>query len=181
LREINSVIAEKQSLTDFFNFENFRELTLYPNLVELSKIYNDLPFIYIITPTWRRKTQLAELTRLKNTLWNVPKVHWIIIEDTIKKTNLIAEFLSDCKIPYTHLNEISPRNLSQIKINKETHGKHKASSQRNKAIEWLRENQSKIGPKDVVYFADDDNSYHLQLFEEVYFRFVFSKINLKFH
>ena len=39
--------------------------------------------------------------------------------------------------------------------------------QRNKGLAWIRE---KIDPKEtkgVVYFADDDNTYSIELFQEV--------------
>lgn len=41
--------------------------------------------------------------------------------------------------------------------------------QRNKALEWLRNELSYDVTTDqgVVYFADDDNSYSLEIFEEV--------------
>jgi hypothetical protein len=39
--------------------------------------------------------------------------------------------------------------------------------QRNTALEWLHTNLDSNN-KGVVYFADDDNSYSLQLFEEVF-------------
>ena len=38
--------------------------------------------------------------------------------------------------------------------------------QRNYALQWIRQN---VRPDEnaVVYFADDDNTYHLTLFDEV--------------
>lgn len=39
------------------------------------------PVIYVITPTYTRAVQKAELTRLLNTLSHVPSLHWIIVED----------------------------------------------------------------------------------------------------
>jgi len=41
----------------------------------------DLPTIYIITPTYTRPVQKAELTRLQNTLKHVLSLHWILVED----------------------------------------------------------------------------------------------------
>lgn len=40
--------------------------------------------------------------------------------------------------------------------------------QRNAGLNWIRKQPSNTG---VVYFADDDNTYDLQLFEEVYFTY----------
>ena len=162
-----------------FGFDNFKKLATYGNVIRLYDTYYSMPRLYIVTPTYKRKTQIAELTRLKNALWNVPKVHWIVIEDATNKTYKIANFLWNSKLSYTHLNEPTPRNLSQIKIDYRTHFKHKAAAQRNVAIQWLREHAFKVDPDDVVYFADDDNSYHLRLFQDVFFidiLFIFIKV-----
>ena len=37
--------------------------------------------IYIITPTYKRTTQMADLTRLSQTLKLVPNIHWIVVEE----------------------------------------------------------------------------------------------------
>lgn len=41
-------------------------------------------------------------------------------------------------------------------------------AQRNAALQWLRENLNADKDEGVVYFADDDNSYTLEIFEEVF-------------
>ena len=40
-----------------------------------------LPVIYVITPTYTRPVQKAELTRLLHTLKHVTSLHWIVVED----------------------------------------------------------------------------------------------------
>lgn len=40
-------------------------------------------------------------------------------------------------------------------------------SNRLKAFEWLRSNYGDSDQKGVIYFADDDNAYDVQLFEEM--------------
>ena len=42
----------------------------------------------------------------------------------------------------------------------------KGAVQRNCGLKWLRDNSVTTG---VVYFGDDDNTYHLRLFDEVSF------------
>lgn len=121
--------------------------------------YPSLPTIYVITPTYGKSTQFADLNRLKNTLLLVPKVFWIVIEDLSYKSGRLANFLNQSGLKYVHLNAKSPK-LTRWKFRKF----HKGSYQRNLALEWLRHNQIKKG---VVYFADDDNSYDLNLFEEI--------------
>ena len=129
----------------------------------------ELPTLYIVTPTFKRPTQMADMTRLRQQLWNLPKVHWIVIEDAENTTQKITDFLHFSHIPFTHLNELTPKNLSQVKINLHTHFRHKGAAQRNAAVAWMREHSYKIDPNGVVYFADDDNSYHLRLFHDMRF------------
>lgn len=82
--------------------------------IRLSHLNNDntgLPKIFLITPTYSRPEQKAELTRLSYTLRHVPNIHWIVVEDSATKTFLIKKFLANCKIPYTHLNVATPENF----------------------------------------------------------------------
>ena len=39
--------------------------------------------------------------------------------------------------------------------------------QRNAGLDWMRANLKLERNKGVLYFADDDNTYSLQIFEEV--------------
>lgn len=126
-----------------------------------------LPTIHVITPTYSRPVQKAELTRLANTLLHVPNLHWILVEDSQRQTTLVGQFLKETKLNYTHLNVETPRNY---KVRGDTRDARipRGTIQRNLALRWLREtcgvNCSQAG---VVYFADDDNTYSLELFEEV--------------
>lgn len=53
--------------------------------------------------------------------------------------------------------------------------KPRGVEQRNEGLRWLRENgRAQLGginQQGVVYFADDDNTYSLQIFEEVVLEF----------
>lgn len=40
------------------------------------------PIIYFVTPTYPRREQIAEITRLGQTLMHVPYLHWIVADDT---------------------------------------------------------------------------------------------------
>lgn len=62
-----------------------------------------LPPLYIITPTYRRPEQIAELTRLAHTLMLVPNLHWLIIEDATEKTPLVTSLLKRTGLSYDHL------------------------------------------------------------------------------
>ena len=60
------------------------------------------PWIHMVTPTYRRPEQLPELTRLSQTLQFVPRLHWIVVEDSstcsahlsvfLKKTGMLLFF-----------------------------------------------------------------------------------------
>ena len=66
--------------------------------------YNtDMPIIYVVTPTYRRPEQIPELTRLAQTLLNVPAIHWIVVEDSNTTSPVIAQLLERYGIPHTHL------------------------------------------------------------------------------
>lgn len=126
-----------------------------------------LPIIHIITPTYSRPVQKAELTRLANTLLHVPNLHWILVEDSQRQTALVSHFLQETGLNYTHLNVETPRNY---KVRGDTRDPRipRGTIQRNLALRWLRETYSvNTSQSGVVYFADDDNTYSLELFEEV--------------
>jgi hypothetical protein len=111
------------------------------------------------------------LTRLQNTLRSVPKILWILIEDSDQKSDLIYQFLIQSKLKFVHLNiKTKYKHLTENDLaNNYRH--HRGSFQRNIAIEWIVNNSKNAN--DVVYFADDDNSYKLELFREVKYNFLY--------
>lgn len=119
-----------------------------------------LPVIYAITPTYTRPVQKAELTRLAHAFRQVPRFHWIVVEDSSTRTELVSRFLARCGVTsYTHLHVFTPRRFKRA-------GMPRATEQRNLALTWLRQHRTKRD-SGVVYFADDDNTYSLELFDEV--------------
>ncbi|KFU93563.1 Galactosylgalactosylxylosylprotein 3-beta-glucuronosyltransferase 1, partial [Chaetura pelagica] len=126
-----------------------------------------LPTIHVITPTYSRPVQKAELTRLANTLLHVPNLHWILVEDAQRRTPLITRLLRDTGLNYTHLNVETPRNY-KLRGDIRDPRIPRGTMQRNLALRWLRETFNKNNSQPgIVYFADDDNTYSLELFEEV--------------
>lgn len=123
----------------------------------------NIPKIYLITPTHTRLEQKADLTRLSYTLRHVPNIHWIVVEDSTTKTGLVTKFLASCKVPYTHLNAATPQDY-KLKEKDPNWLKPRGVLQRNAGLEWIRKQPGVSG---VLYFADDDNTYDLRLFEEV--------------
>lgn len=61
------------------------------------------PRLYIITPTYRRPEQIAELTRMAQTLMHVKNLHWLVIEDAENKTELVSALLQRTRLSHDHL------------------------------------------------------------------------------
>ena len=116
--------------------------------------------IYAITATYHRAVQKAELTRMANTFLHVANLHWIVVEDAPDTTDLVGRLLKASGINYTHLHMETPADM------KATGSYPRGSIQKNTGLSWLRITMGAATPG-VVYFADDDNTYSLELFEEV--------------
>jgi len=67
--------------------------------------------LYIVTPTYTRPTQLADLTRLANTLRLVSGVHWLVSEDRNSTTKAVTELLHASGLQYTQLAAARPQEL----------------------------------------------------------------------
>ncbi|XP_065567304.1 galactosylgalactosylxylosylprotein 3-beta-glucuronosyltransferase S-like [Artemia franciscana] len=119
---------------------------------------NPSPTLYVITPTFCRPEQIAELTRLGQTLRQVENLYWIVAEDATVPTPAVKTTVDKMQIPYTILTAPMPEEYASKRGLKP-----KGVSNRMAAIEWLRSNNITRG---VIYFADDDNTYDLELFEE---------------
>ncbi|XP_068248584.1 galactosylgalactosylxylosylprotein 3-beta-glucuronosyltransferase P-like isoform X2 [Palaemon carinicauda] len=116
------------------------------------------PTIYVITPTYKRMEQIPELTRLAQTLMHVPNLHWIVGDDTSEPNRHIVEYLSQTGIPHTYLLTPMPKQYRT-----RSKALPKGVANRNAGLKWLR----KHATQGVVYFADDDNTYDIRIFEEI--------------
>ncbi|XP_054250239.1 galactosylgalactosylxylosylprotein 3-beta-glucuronosyltransferase 2 [Indicator indicator] len=121
-----------------------------------------LPTIYAITPTYSRPVQKAELTRLANTFRQVARLHWILVEDAATRSELVSRFVAAAGLPCTHLHVPTPRRYKRP-------GLPRATEQRNAGLAWLRQRHQHLPPPQpgVLFFADDDNTYSLELFQEM--------------
>ncbi|XP_043202980.1 galactosylgalactosylxylosylprotein 3-beta-glucuronosyltransferase I-like isoform X1 [Amphibalanus amphitrite] len=126
----------------------------------------DLPTIFVVTPTHAIPTQKADLVRLSNTLLHVPNLHWLIVEDADHKSELVSRLLRRSGLVYTHLSVATPPEL-KLQPKDPRWKKPRGVLQRNAALSWLRENLEIVDANGVVYFADDDNTYSLELFTEM--------------
>ncbi|PAA93456.1 hypothetical protein BOX15_Mlig027111g1, partial [Macrostomum lignano] len=125
---------------------------------------NILPTIYVVTATYKRPEQRAELTRLCNTLARVPAIHWLVVEDADSPSSLVADTIGNCGVlSYTHLYVATPED-EKLKSTEPYWWRPEGVRQRNLAFEWLRNDPSRTG---VMYIADDDNTYDVRLFDEI--------------
>lgn len=132
---------------------------------------------------------------MSQTFLHVPQLHWIVVEDSPHKTPLVSDLLVKSGLTYTHLHmpTAKDRKLQEVhrdvfpvfphlSMNKSLNShsapqgdpswlKPRGVEQRNEGLRWLREDRRAQPGGDnqqgVVYFADDDNTYSLQIFEEV--------------
>lgn len=63
------------------NFDDTRAYFLTADNSNDQKQIDAIPIIYFVTPTYPRREQIAELTRLGQTLMHIPKLHWIVADD----------------------------------------------------------------------------------------------------
>lgn len=141
----------------------------HSNTYHAGKSNSSLPTIYVVTPTYRRLEQQAELTRLSQTLMHVPALHWIVVEDANQISGRVRRLLRRSQLNYTHM--LGPKPARFVTTPKTGKGASKKKapalprgvSNRLAALDWVRKNVR----SGVLYFADDDNSYDVQLFEEM--------------
>ena len=115
--------------------------------------------IYFITPTYTRREQVAELTRLGQTLQLAVNIHWIIAEDSPSCSPLVSSILQRLDLPYTHLVSPQPSMYKQSKHRDNPRG----VSSRRAGLHWVLNNVS----DGVIYFGDDDNTYDIRLFQQI--------------
>ncbi|KAF4524007.1 hypothetical protein B566_EDAN006301 [Ephemera danica] len=121
------------------------------------KFKEESPVIYFITPTYPRREQFAELTRLGQTLMHVSNLHWIVADDRKECNVQLNSLLQKFGIPYTYL--VSP----MPNVYRKKHFVPRGVSNRRAALSWIKSN-IKTG---VLYFGDDDNTFDLRLFDEI--------------
>ena len=89
--------------------------------------------IYFVTPTYSRREQMAELTRLSQTLLHIKNLVWIIAEDSETCSPLVKRVLGQSGLPYVHLASPMPS------IYKKEYYKPRGVSSRNAALDWIEE------------------------------------------
>lgn len=109
--------------------------------------------LIVVTPTYNRGLQAYFLNRLGQALRLVPPpVLWIVVEMNAASMET-AEILRKTGVVYRHL--VCNKNSSEVK----DRGVH----QRNTALQHIEQHRL----DGIVYFADDDNIYSLELFDSL--------------
>ncbi|XP_050717587.1 galactosylgalactosylxylosylprotein 3-beta-glucuronosyltransferase P-like [Eriocheir sinensis] len=125
--------------------------------VGASRWVEGLPTLYVVTPTYPRAEQIPEITRTAQTLLNVPNVVWIVSEDADTPTPALTRYLNESALSSVYMRVQMPAQYQKVK------NKPRGVANRMAGMNWVREN-AKEG---VLYFADDDNTYDIRLFEQM--------------
>ncbi|XP_046683052.1 galactosylgalactosylxylosylprotein 3-beta-glucuronosyltransferase S isoform X2 [Homalodisca vitripennis] len=145
-RFVSPAPAQAPANTCFVSINDTRRLSL-----------SSEPMIYFITPSYPRREQVAELTRLGQTLMHVPNLHWIVADDNRMCNPMITQLLPRFGVPFTHISSPMPEIYRSVSVIP------RGVANRRAALDWIRANV-KSG---VLYFGDDDNTFDLKLFEEI--------------
>lgn len=109
--------------------------------------------LIVVTPTFVRPFQAYYLSRLAHTLKSIsPPLLWIVVEMTSQSTET-ADLLRRTGVMYRHL--VCNLNLTDVR-DRRVH-------QRNVALSHIETHHL----DGIVYFADDDNIYTTDLFEQM--------------
>ena len=118
------------------------------------------PLLYIVTPTYTRREQVVEMVRMSHTLLHVDNVIWVMAEDADKCSPLVESYLQRFQMPYVHLVSPMPTMYKKEKY------KPRGVASRRAGLDWILAHHD-ASKSAIVYFADDDNTYDLKLFEEI--------------
>lgn len=109
------------------------------------------------------------IIRLAQTLMLTPYVHWIIVEDAEHNSDLVRNLLIRTGLDQrsTLLFAKTPSDF-KLKHKDPSWLKPRGVAQRNEALKWIRDNVKYTAKsRSAIYFMDDDNTYSIQLFEEI--------------
>ncbi|KAE9420896.1 hypothetical protein Angca_003993, partial [Angiostrongylus cantonensis] len=91
--------------------------------------------------------------RLSQTLSHVRNLHWIVVEDGNTTSNPVERLLKRSSIPHVYIATITAPGMPK-----------RGWTHRNLALQYIRENYRSDFDA-LLYFADDDNSYDVRLFD----------------
>jgi len=127
-----------------------------PTLQPLSKDYRGLDMalpandqlrsnriLYLITPTYKRRTQMVDLTRLSQTLRLAVeagyhrRLYWILLEDATAPTHRVRQFALESGIPFAHKAVKTPEWIK--KKPKKKPKAHRGIEQRNAGLDIVEQ------------------------------------------
>ncbi|KHN81300.1 Galactosylgalactosylxylosylprotein 3-beta-glucuronosyltransferase 2 [Toxocara canis] len=114
-----------------------------------------IPTIIVITPTHKRPERLADMTRFSQTLSHVKHLHWVVIEDGNHTVDIVQRILDRSGLPYVYFFATTEPGFPR-----------RGWTHRNQGLAYVRKNYKNFNRPAVVYFADDDNSYDIRLFDK---------------
>jgi galactosylgalactosylxylosylprotein 3-beta-glucuronosyltransferase 1 len=128
------------------------------------------PTLIVVTPTRARPLQAYHLHRLAHTLRLVPQpLLWLVVERGAAATRETAALLRGCGVMYRHL-VASPRRDDDDARRRRRPGRPAPEPrgggglrQRNAALDHIEQHRI----HGIVYFADEDNVYSLDLFQQL--------------
>jgi putative beta-1,4-xylosyltransferase IRX9 len=119
--------------------------------------------LIVVTPTRARPLQAYYLHRLAHTLRLVPQpLLWLVV-DRGAATRETAALLRGCGLMYRHLPSQSHRDAPGARRTRPEHPAARGLRQRNAALDHIEHHRI----HGLVYFADEDNVYSLDLFDQL--------------
>ncbi|KAJ3141400.1 hypothetical protein HK100_007230 [Physocladia obscura] len=123
-----------------------------PNSNRINSSKNSKPWIFFVTPTYKRKDQLVDMTRLSQTLSHDKRIYWIVVEDREMPSMRIRWILERSGLPFAHITTLTPEGVHARGV-----------EQRNSALQIIERRKL----NGIVYFGDDDNAYDIRMFREL--------------
>lgn len=158
---LSSCLAPKHQA---FSFETASKTDLDRSAESLAGIYEDATgngssskleprkLLIVVTPTQPRPSQAYRLNRLSHTLRLVPApMLWIVVEMTVQSSET-AGVLRKTGVMYRHLV------CNDVNVTGDT-----SAHQRNVALKHIETHRL----NGIVYFADDENVYSTDLFDQL--------------
>lgn len=94
---------------------------------------------------------------------NVPRLLWIVVEDSNTTSSQVKDLLSHCRVESVLLHAETTEKTKKAK--------QRGVDQRNLAMDWIRDRckgcDGRGTCEGVVYFMDDDNTFDIRLFEKI--------------
>nr|CAD7269111.1 unnamed protein product [Timema shepardi] len=90
---------------------------------------------------------------------HIVNLHWIIADDVPTCNTMIGKLLNKFGIPFTHIASPMPDVYRKSSV------VPRGVANRRAALGWIRKNIH----SGVLYFGDDDNTFDLELFDEIRF------------